>query len=119
METTNNDNIWNSIHVMPLDECVEDTRVPYIVYEGEQARNERHIKRLIIALVITIILLFSSNAIWIWYMSGFDIETYDYTQDGVGVNIIGNRNGVDYNVPEISGSEDDTEKESQEENGTS
>ena len=97
----------------------EKNVVPYIVYEGEQARNERTVKRLIIALVIAVLLIFATNALWIWYMSGFDIETYDYTQDGVGVNIIGNRNGVDYNVPEISGSEDDTEKESQEENGAS
>lgn len=91
--------------------------VPYIVYEGEQARNERHIKRLIIALVATVLLLFASNAIWIWYMSGFDIETYDYTQDGVGVNIIGDKNGVDYNVPAISGEEDEAEGEGQEEAG--
>ena len=96
----------------------ERNGVPYIVYEGEQARNERHIKRLIIALVVTILLLFASNALWILYMSGFDIETYDYTQDGVGVNIIGSENGVDYNVPTISGEENETESESQEENGS-
>lgn len=92
--------------------------VPYFVYEGEQARSERHIKRLIIALVVTILLLFGSNALWIWYMSGFDIETYDYTQDGVGVNIIGDRNGVDYDVSAISDKEDDTEEEGSEEVGT-
>lgn len=48
--------------------------VPYIVYEGEQARNERHVRRLVIALVICIILIFASNVIWLyaWYQ-------YDYT----------------------------------------
>lgn len=96
----------------------EKNCVPYIVYEGEQVRNERHIRRLVIALVVTILLLFASNALWIWYMSGFDIETYDYTQDGVGVNIIGSENGVDYNVPTISSEEDEAESESQEENGS-
>lgn len=101
-----------------MDDQKNAPSVPYIVYEGEQARNERHIKRLIIALVVTILLLFASNALWIWYVSGFDIETYDYTQDGVGVNIIGSENGVDYNVPTISSEEDETESESQEENGS-
>lgn len=101
-----------------MDEQKNAPSVPYIVYEGEQTRNERHIKRLIIALVVTILLLFASNALWIWYMSGFDIETYDYTQDGVGVNIIGSENGVDYNVPTISSEENETESESQEENGS-
>lgn len=37
--------------------------VPYIVYEGEQARNERHIKRLWVALIVAIIALFASNAL--------------------------------------------------------
>ena len=37
------------------------TVVPYIVYEGEQARNERLIKRLIVLLMITILLFFISN----------------------------------------------------------
>lgn len=101
-----------------MDDQKNAPSVPYIVYEGEQVRNERHIKRLIIALVVTILLLFASNALWIWYMSSFDIETYDYTQDGVGVNIIGSENGVDYNVPTLSSEEDETKSESQEENGS-
>lgn len=39
--------------------------VPYIVYEGEQARAERHSKRLVTALIVTILLLFGTNALWI------------------------------------------------------
>lgn len=35
--------------------------VPYIVFESSQANNERTIKRLIIALVITIVLMFATN----------------------------------------------------------
>lgn len=97
----------------------DKTYVPYIVHEGIQVRLERTIKRLVYALILTILLLFASNAIWIWYMSGFDIETYDYIQDGVGVNIIGSRNGVDYGVTETSNKEDGTEEESQEEIGAS
>lgn len=75
----------------------EDVAVPYIVHEAEMARSERHIKRLWVALIIGIIVIFASNAVWLWYVSKYDFESYDYSQDGEGVNIIGDGNGVDYN----------------------
>lgn len=50
----------------------ERVSVPYIVYEGEQARNERTHKRLIIALIITIMLLFATNALWISAWMSYD-----------------------------------------------
>ena len=50
--------------------------VPYIVYEGEQARNERHIKRLVIALVTALIILFATNGLWLYAWT-----QYDYTGD--------------------------------------
>ena len=53
--------------------------VPYIVYEGEQVRYERTIKRLIIALVISIIAIAATNIAWLLYMSGF--EYYGMDQD--------------------------------------
>lgn len=89
--------------------------VPYIVHEGVMARMERTIKRLIYALILTILLLFASNAVWVWYMSGFDIETYDYVQDGVGVNIIGSKNGVNYDVSETNSQDNEAEKKTEEE----
>ena len=46
--------------------------VPYIVYEGEQARAERHSKRLVTALVITILLLFGTNALWLCAWMQYD-----------------------------------------------
>jgi flagellar biogenesis protein FliO len=39
--------------------------VPYIVHESAQARQERHIKRLIFALILSIAFAFASNAIWL------------------------------------------------------
>ena len=39
--------------------------VSFAVYESLQAKDERVIKRLIIALVISVALLFLSNAIWV------------------------------------------------------
>ena len=75
---------------------MDDNRleVPYIVYEGEQARHERTIKRLIIALVIAILVTFLSNVAWLLYVSGFeyyglDNEVTVEAKDGIA-NFIGN-----------------------------
>lgn len=81
--------------------------VPYIVFESAQARSERTIKRLIIALIVSIVLLFASNAIWVYEWTQYDYtsETTEtvYTQDGEGLNIIGDSNHVakqtDSNAP--------------------
>lgn len=64
--------------------------VPYVVYESSETRSERHIKRLIIALIITIILMFASNAMWLWAWCQYDYTSEDitYTQDGEGLNTI-------------------------------
>ena len=59
-------------------------RVPYIVHEASMARMERQIKRLWIAVIIAVCLLFASNAGWMIYESQFD--TISYEQDGSGVN---------------------------------
>lgn len=73
--------------------------VPYLVYESEQARNERHIKRLIVALIVAIALLFLSNAAWLFAWCQYDYsseETVSTTNididggDGGNANYIGN-----------------------------
>ncbi len=78
---------------------MEERNIPYIVYESTLATSERHIKRLIIALVICIVLLFVSNAAWLYYESQYDYvsteESTTYSQDGEGTNIIGSLNEVD------------------------
>lgn len=84
--------------------------VPYIVYEGAQARHERTIKRLIVIIIIAISMLFASNAIWVYVWSQYDTIEYDYTQDGRGVNIIGSENEVDQYGSEIE-SESQNQKE--------
>lgn len=53
---------------------MENTNVPYIVYESAQARAERTVKRLIVALVLAVVLIFASNAAWLWAWM-----QYDYT----------------------------------------
>lgn len=83
--------------------------VPYIVHESAMARNERSVKRLIVALIISIILLFVSILAWLYAWCQYDytseVETYTYQQDGKGLNIIGDSNeagiyGTDGNYTE-------------------
>lgn len=68
----------------------EDNRVPFIVYEGTIARFERTVRRLIIVLAVTILLLFASNAIWIYEWNQYDYSdvTVD-SQDGGNANYMG------------------------------
>lgn len=67
--------------------------VPYIVFEGELARAERHTRRLWIAVIITVVLLFASNLIWLLEWMSYDyVSTETVTVDGQGgvANYIGN-----------------------------
>ena len=80
--------------------------VPYIVHESSMARMERQIKRLWIALIVCLSVIVATNAGWIFYESQF--ETYEYTQDGEGTNIIGDGNDVN-NGAEIADQEEETE----------
>ena len=80
-----------------MDDKKEMATVPYFVHQGCLARDERIIKRIAIALVITIFLMFASNAIWLYAWMQYDYvsettteTTTNATQDCEGVNIIGN-----------------------------
>lgn len=90
----------------------EKMYVPYIVYEGEMARQERHIKRLIIMLAIMLVLFFASNMAWLYVWNQYEYvdeteTTIKATQDGEGVNIVG---GEDVSYGPDS---NDTQKETQ------
>lgn len=75
--------------------------VPYVAFEAAQARSERYIKRLIIALIFSILVGFCSNLAWLYVWNQYDYEsettteTRTYTQDGKGLNIIGNLSEVE------------------------
>lgn len=62
---------------------MEHKDVPYIVHEGIMTRLERTIERLWILAIILIILLFGSNAGWIWYENQFEdkVTTIEAEQD--------------------------------------
>ena len=75
-----------------------DNNIPYIVYESAEAKNERTIKRLIIALVISIILMFATNIIWIIEFCSFDYSSEETTieaNDGTA-NYIGQDGDITY-----------------------
>lgn len=71
--------------------------IPYIVHESECARHERTVKRLVAALVCCIGLAAISNLAWLYAWTQYDYESTEYTQDGAGLNIIGDGNaGITY-----------------------
>ena len=89
----------------------EKMYVPYIVYEGEMARQERQIKRLLCILVTLLVLFFASNMAWLYVCNQYEYvgetTTIDAQQDGKGVNIVGGED-VSY-----GSNGNDTQKETQ------
>ena len=83
---------------------MENNRTPVSKYALEIicTRLDRVIKRLCIALIICIVLMFASNALWLYAWMQYDYESETtttttettYTQDGQGTNIIGDGNEV-------------------------
>ena len=75
--------------------CETEKTIPYVVYESSMARNERTIKKLIIALIITILLMFASNGLWLYasmqydYSGAYEEIIVDSEDSGVA-NYIGN-----------------------------
>lgn len=84
--------------------------VPYIVHESSVARMERQIKRMWIAVIVEVVLLFAISAIytWAWMQYDYSSEEIVYQQDGEGTNIIGDSNEVDNYGAESDNSEAQT-----------
>ena len=73
--------------------------VPYIAYEAALTKAEFSFKRLWAAIILRIVLLFGSNAGWLYYESQFE-ETATTIEAEVddGGNAVANNNGmVNYN----------------------
>lgn len=68
--------------------------VPYIVHESAMARNERTVKRLVVALIVVVCLWFATIGVgaYAWLQYDYTSEETAFTQDGEGLNIIGDRN---------------------------
>lgn len=87
---------------MSEKECTHCTRnasenvsdIPYVVHESITSRLSKIIKWQWIALVV-IIVSFLGYIVWSQYCdSQYDKVSYDYSQDGIGINIIGENNEV-------------------------
>lgn len=65
--------------------------IPYFVHEGDMARCERTTKKLVVALVITILLVFASNAIWLYAWMQYDYSSDMTTTEHIDVD---GKNGI-------------------------
>lgn len=75
--------------------------VPYIVYESEAARHERTVKRLLTALIITILLMVGTNMAWLYVFNQYDFSSEEITME---TNDDGNNNmlGVGASANEVN-----------------
>lgn len=76
---------------MNCDTCTHrPDPVPFAVHESAMARMERTVRRLWILLIVLVVLLVGSNALWIWYEAQFeDVEITQENDRGIN-NFIGN-----------------------------
>lgn len=89
---------------MDCNTCSESrgTSIPYIAYESAMARGERHLRRVVMALVVAIIGIVLSNVIWLIAWSQYDYIGESCVVDAVNgvANYIGNDgdivNGTDH-----------------------
>lgn len=75
---------------------MEKKDVPFYVYELESAKHERTVKRLLTALLITILLMVGTNLAWLYVFNQYDISSEQYTiegQDNANANYL--ESGVD------------------------
>ena len=72
-------------------------QIPYIVHESTITRMERQIKRLWVALIVSIVALVACNMIYVWYLNQYDFASYEISStDGGNANYIG-QDGEIYN----------------------
>lgn len=76
-----------------IDENLKET-VSFLVYESSQTRLDRIIHKLVVAVIVSVSLLFISNALWLWVWTHGEHQTTTVTQDGSGINIVGDENDV-------------------------
>ena len=68
-----------------LDDQQKAAMLPYYVHEGEMTRLERINKRWFAAFLVVLVMLFVTNAAWIWYENQFEeihIEQEGSTDSG-------------------------------------
>lgn len=104
-----------------MDHTKENATVERSIVDRMLWSGERNITRLIVVLVLALVLLAGwavtetvlrhvEHKQWLDFMSGYDFETYDYTQDGEGINIMGSGNEAVNYGPEVAGAPHDAGK---------
>ena len=91
----------------------QNLSVPFVVHQTSMARQERQIKRMWIALIVAVALIFASNAIWLWGWLQYDYESYSYDVSADGdsnANFIG-QDGNIYNGGTNSGEAENPKEE--------
>lgn len=84
-----------------------------IAFERMQSKDERNDRWRNIIIVLLIILLVATNAMWLWAWNQYDYVdeyTIEAEQDGEGVNIVGGGN-VDYGAEGEGDAEKKQDKE--------
>lgn len=91
------------------------------IVDGAHSRAIKVMGVVIVALVVVLaltIVIFTSalrrnNEKWLEYLSQYDVAvtTTEYTQDGAGLNLIGDRNGVNYYGAEVENDDADEDEE--------
>lgn len=81
-----------------------DKEVPMTVFEYTTARFERTIRRLIIALIIAMVLLFATNIAWLhaWNQYDYQTVTVDSEEGGNANYVEAGHNGVINNAKDSS-----------------
>lgn len=87
--------------------------IPYIVYESSEAKAERTVRRLVIALVLAVAMLFASNALWLhaWMQYDYADESVEIDAGSGTANYIG-QDG-DITNGEDNSAQENTDKEKQ------
>lgn len=91
---------------LPENEMISAQTMKYLL-DRESARHERTVKRLIISYTVILLLIIGSI---IYFVATSDIESTTIDQDGEGVNIVGDSNGVDYNGADSTDNQDQAEE---------
>lgn len=65
-----------------MNEKKDIAMIPYIAHEGEMARSERVIWRLIVAIIVLVVLLLITNALWV-YVTLHDLTHGSESSKGV------------------------------------
>lgn len=73
----------------------ENRSIEYVsqyTHEADMARNERTIKRLIIALIIAFVLIFGTNAVWLYAWMQYDYVSTEDSSTEIELHADGDSN---------------------------